>query len=132
MAIRSTECFHIKFRNSDHVRKPPAVTASAILSPEPEMGRVWKRDVRNQCKLAGDTHLSVSGERQTRKTEGGSELYTPAQATTIRESWDILMRWSRVRTRRAFRRRHGVLQETTKVRLSVLLLVFLLVCSQRD
>jgi hypothetical protein len=77
--------------------------------------RHWgARDVRNYCKLAEDTHAPVSGRRQDVEPAPG-ELYTPAQATTIKESWDILMRWSRFRTRRIYRRQHGILQETSKV-----------------
>ena len=115
MAITKAECFHIKLRLSDQVRTPSGVSARVSVVYRPEPARAWRRDVRNQCKLAEDTHVSVSGERQSANGAGGSELYSPAQATVIRESWDILMRWSRVRTRRAYRRNDGILQETTKV-----------------
>lgn len=116
MAVPKAECFHIKLRHSDQVRKPPGVSARVQVNHTLDPARIWRRDVRNQCKLADDKHTSVSGERQS-ANGAGNELYSPAQATTIRESWDILMRWSRVRTRRAYRRSNGILQETTKVRL---------------
>jgi hypothetical protein len=115
MAVRRAECFHIKLRHSDQVRRAPAVSANVPVN-HLEIVRILRRDVKNRCKVAKGTSASLSQDQSAHGDES-SELYTPAQASTIRESWDILMRWSRVRTRRSYRRRHGILQETTKVSL---------------
>eukprot|EP00892_Ulva_mutabilis_P004700 jgi/Ulvmu1/2601/UM014_0052.1 len=69
--------------------------------------------VAHQCYCEAQDHKSSDSSSAIRGN--GGDLYPPAQTTTIRESWDVLMRWSRIRTRRIREKRIRMHKDLQKV-----------------
>lgn len=78
---------------------------SAVLRPpiRPEVRCYCDRDKSQKQEIVGSSD------------EEANDLYPPAQTSTIRESWELLMRWSRIRTRRVREKRSGMHKDTRKV-----------------